>query len=167
MIFRSIEERFFEKIYYCPMSGCWLWGGSTRPSRKLGEVGYGQISSRLEKRPVLAHRVSWAIHNGPIPEGMLVCHICDVRSCVNPKHLFLGTEQDNTSDMCSKNRQIHQRGVEAGRCKLSEEQVRDIFHSTLGIRQLGRNYNVAHTTIEAIKQRRSWRHLDMDKKLTP
>jgi hypothetical protein len=73
--------------------GCWEWMGFIRPS------GYGQVHQNK-----LAHRVSWELHNGPIPNGVLVLHKCDNKSCVNPDHLFLGSHRDNTQDMMSKGR---------------------------------------------------------------
>lgn len=72
---------------------CWLWKGELRK-------GYGLI--RFGKKKVTAHRMSWQIHNGPIPEGMFVCHKCDIKICVNPDHLFLGSNLDNLIDMHTK-----------------------------------------------------------------
>jgi len=78
------------------MSGCWLWPASTTPN------GYGQFGPIGSHR--LAHRFSWEIYKGKIPDGMCVCHHCDVTSCVNPDHLFLGTYSDNMRDMVKKKR---------------------------------------------------------------
>jgi len=86
-----IEERFWRYVLKSVGNGCWIWTGALRQ-------GYGQISNKV------AHRVSWEIHNGPIPQGFFVCHHCDNPPCVNPYHLFLGNAQDNTSDMIIKGR---------------------------------------------------------------
>lgn len=75
---------------------CWIWTGTTN------ELGYGLI--HVGQRRVRVHRVSWEIANGPIPEGLCVCHRCDNPRCVRPDHLFLGTQADNLRDMCSKGR---------------------------------------------------------------
>lgn len=89
-----------ERTMPVPMAGCWLWMGSWAPSR-----GYGLVHVPGGRRTV-AHRYSWEIHRGPIPDGMMVCHKCDVRLCVNPDHLFLGTASDNMRDAFAKGRNI-------------------------------------------------------------
>jgi hypothetical protein len=90
----TVAARFWKKV--TKGEGCWLWTAST--SR-----GYGQISPGVAGSPPLkAHRVSWEIANGPIPEGLFVCHRCDNPRCVRPDHLFLGSNADNAADMKAK-----------------------------------------------------------------
>lgn len=94
---RPIEERFWEKVK--KTSSCWLWKGCHL------KAGYGSIKiGRPSREMVLAHRLSWQLHFGPVPNGKWVLHSCDCPSCVNPKHLWLGTHLDNMSDMKRKGR---------------------------------------------------------------
>src|SRR5690242_10599760 len=86
----------FEKFFDQSCAGCWEWQGSTHAS------GYGQIS--ICGKPRRAHRVSYLIYRGPIEPGLFVLHRCDNRKCVRPDHLFLGTSQDNVTDMEVKGR---------------------------------------------------------------
>jgi hypothetical protein len=102
-----LKDRFEQQFIPEPNSGCWLWIGA------IDGRGYGAIkdSSRVMRR---ASRVSWELHRGSIPEKMCILHKCDVPLCVNPDHLFLGTNADNTRDMYRKGRAYNMRDV-AGR----------------------------------------------------
>lgn len=107
-------RRFWERV---DTSGdCWLWTGKCTPR------GYGKVVIR--QIIFLAHRMSYVLTNGQIPRGLCVCHHCDVRSCVNPNHLWLGTNLDNARDMVAKGRSP--KGEACGWSKLSEAQVLEI-----------------------------------------
>ena len=84
------------RVEYDTNGGCWLWAGS------IGSYGYGRIER--DGRQTGAHRRAWEVFRGPIPKGLILCHKCDVRACVNPDHIFLGTNKDNTADMWRKGR---------------------------------------------------------------
>ncbi len=134
--------RFHEKYIPEPNSGCWLWVGSM--VYKYGSFNYLDKSYR-------AHRVSYKMFVGDIPEGMLVCHRCDVRSCVNPNHLFLGTFYDNYHDMLTKGRGRKPRITpEAGRWIMENYKKYD---REWGRRGLAKKLNVSLKMIkDAIKR---------------
>lgn len=97
----NIRERIESKSAPIPESGCWLWQGYTS-----GKEGYGRII--VNGASLRAHRVSYEAFIGPIPEGMLICHKCDTPLCVNPNHLFIGSNQDNQRDASAKGRSAGQ-----------------------------------------------------------
>jgi len=146
------KERIEEKILRMPEAGCWIWMGGTTVR------GYGQIESKGMKH--YAHRVSYELFVGPIPKGMYVCHSCDNVACVNPNHLFLGTQKENLQDMASKGRST--RGVKNPMAKLSEEDVKDIkylINTGLSSKDLGVEYGVSSAAINLIKQGKRWNHV--------
>jgi len=119
---------------------------------------------------VKAHRLSWEIHNGPIPEGGVICHHCDNPPCVNPAHLFMGTQKDNIADRQGKGRSrggtdgngLDYRGTANPNVKLSEEDVRAIEMAVrAGKRQedVAAWFGVSHATVSNIFRHRSWKHL--------
>ena len=129
----SIEERFWSKVN--KTDSCWLWTG------KKGR--YGQF--RLNGGIVGAHRVSWELANGPIPNGLLVCHSCDVPLCVNPAHLFLGRQGDNMQDMMNKDRHPRRRLSDQDRVNIRERVRRGEKQ-----RSLAREYNVSEAAISML-----------------
>ena len=119
-----LNERFARKYIPEPNSGCWLWTGSSN------HRGYGTINAGgPTPGSRLAHRVSWTLANGEIPDGLWVLHRCDVPSCVNPDHLFLGTHDANMEDMVAKGRSVHRHGERNPRAKLSDGDVEFIRQS--------------------------------------
>jgi hypothetical protein len=92
----ALTKAFARNVSPEPTSGCWLWSG------RYAEGGYGVID--MLRVPVLAHRFSWIIFRGPIPDSVLACHKCDNPACVNPDHMFLGSPKDNMQDCLTKGR---------------------------------------------------------------
>jgi hypothetical protein len=147
------RERFLAKVCPEPASGCWLWRGQLR------QDGYGLVWLAGKSRS--AHRVAWMLFRGEIDSRLVVCHTCDVRACVNPDHLFLGTPRDNVRDRQKKGRSPV--GEEIRTSKLSAEQVSRIktmlAEGRMYMTELAREYGVTAATISRIARGMSWRHV--------
>lgn len=139
-----------------PWSGCWLWLG-TAMKHGYGSVGLG----RRHDGTTVAHRAAWLAFKGQIPDGLHVLHRCDVRCCVNPDHLFLGTHLENVRDMDRKGRRItpNRAGSRNGQSLLTEDQAREIKHSKDKTRHLMARFNVSRSVVQQIRSGRCWRHV--------
>lgn len=148
-------ERFNTKWEPIPESGCWIWIGCM-----FQRTGYGQF--HYKHHPYRAHRVSYIIHKGQIPEGMLVLHKCDVPCCVNPEHLYLGTHQDNANDMMRRGRNTPTVGEKHPNHRLKEKDIREIrkkYENGVNIMKLSNEYGVAFQHIYRIVTRERWKHV--------
>jgi len=145
---RSLWERFWEKVDKGSGNDCWEWIGAK--SNGYGEIWYHGRHRR-------AHRVSWEWVNGPIPKGKFVCHKCDNRACVNPKHLWLGSIADNQRDMAMKGRSTI--GERNPHSRLTEQDVREIRASSLKRCELAEIYDVGHQAISQVILRQNWAHV--------
>ena len=155
---RSVAERIDGLSIPEPNSGCWLWLGV------LADNGYGRIGVQVggNWRVKSAHRVSWIEANGDIPEGMSVLHRCDVRCCVNPDHLFLGTQLDNMRDMHAKGRYTrvpYKRGEDHSTSKLTEAQALYILSSEKRTVDLAKEIGVTQACISSLRNGYTWKHL--------
>lgn len=157
----GFEARFWALVDKRGPDECWNW--KTRGH----SFGYGKLHRADENgsREVLAHRASWELANGPITGGLHVLHKCDNPRCVNPAHLFLGTQTENNADRARKGRTVipHRRGEENNKAKLKAEQVLEIRRryeaGGISIRQLAREYGVTFAPIQLILSGKTWRHL--------
>lgn len=125
-------------------SGCWEWIGA------VNGAGYGHLQHRGKK--LLAHRLAYEWHYGPIPKGQVVCHRCDNPICANPEHLFLGTQKDNVRDMVRKGRLSNRSGHNNGQAKLSAEQVAAIraMPRNINMTAVGKTFGVSRNTVKRV-----------------
>lgn len=145
---KTIIDRFEEK-YVKAESGCYLWIAAKN------NAGYGHFGMDGEIRD--AHRVSYELYIGQIPAGKFVLHRCDKPSCVNPKHLFLGTQADNLADMDAKGRRNTPHGETHCCAKLTLKQVEAIRSDARSHRLIAKNYGVGKTIVGSIKRREKWK----------
>lgn len=149
VVTEKLKYRFFKKIL---KNDCWVWTAGTN------SYGYGQI--KINYKYVGAHRMSYIIHSKKgIPEGKLICHTCDNRLCVNPKHLYVGTKYSNAQDCVNKNRQTRLRGIDNGNTKLTTLEVIEIRKSKLSSYKIAAKYNVTPSTIRSVRNKNRWAHL--------
>jgi len=166
MIDEKMMARFWAKVdkngpivsHVKGLGCCWLWKAATNSD------GYGLVG--VDGRTLRAHRVSWEIHNGPIPAGMCILHRCDNPACVNPAHLFLGTDADNIRDCVAKGRHVtHPAPPGEGHrsAKLTDANVLEIrkLYAAGGVfqRELGERFGVSRQNISYILSRKAWAHV--------
>ncbi len=152
-------KRFWDKVN--KTDSCWLW------TRCVNESGYGVFCN--SGKTILAHRYSYQICKGDIPEGLLICHTCDVRECVNPQHLYAGTHIQNMKDMVDRGRQGgnkkgnkgQNKGEKCGAAKLKDsdiQNIRDLYNDFTCL-EISRKYNVCSETIRSIISKKTWAHI--------
>jgi len=147
----SLEERFWAKVN--KTNDCWLWTGCQ-------SEGYGYI--RHNKKSYRTNRVSWELHFGSIPLGLLVCHKCDNPSCVRPDHLFLGTNLENTQDRDRKKRNKSPKGEQHGSAKLTISDIlaiRELHTQKIQTVEIARRFGVCRSHISEIIHRKFWKHI--------
>jgi len=151
---KTRQEKFNSRYERVTESGCWIWSGG------MNAYGYGSFWDMDYGRARRAHRVSYELYKGFIPDGLLVLHKCDVPVCVNPDHLFLGTHQDNMDDKIKKGRQA--KGENNGSSKLTEKEVKEIRDKYVPRkytqRMLAREFNVSQVAIGCVIRNETWRN---------
>ena len=150
-------EHFWARVM--KTSGCWLWSGPPNNS------GYGSAVHPLSGKVASVHRIAYELTSGPIPQGLIACHRCDVRLCVNPSHIFIGTYKDNAADCKAKGRLSRkgcgkpQNGENNHGAKLTWEvvhQIHKMFAEKVSQREIARRLGVHHANVWAILHQKSW-----------
>lgn len=162
-----MKMRFMAKVAV-QENGCWMWqGAKDRKGYGVFSVGGRQYDADGKRQNSMkaAHRVSYELFNGGIPDGLFVLHKCDTPGCVNPEHLFLGTNLDNVRDMDAKGRRVNapKHGSDHANSVLNEKQVMEIMKMLESRsptqRKIAEMYGVSNSTINHIKTGRLWGHL--------
>jgi hypothetical protein len=154
----TVAQRIKKHISINQTTGCWEWIGAMYKSTGYGKINVGVRRSGIQKMTG-AHRAAYNEFCGSIPSGMFVCHSCDNRRCVNPKHLFLGTHRDNMDDMVAKGKK---RGSSNPSARLDEKSVmkiRNLFRCGASCREIAKMYCVNRGTIYDVVTSRSWKHV--------
>lgn len=145
----TLAARFWAKVN--KTDDCWEWTGARLPQ------GYGLIKTMTGQSR--AHRVSYELNIGPISDGLMVRHTCDVPECVNPAHLLLGTAKDNAQDRAQRGRSADRHGEKHPMAKISSQEVTCIRKSTLTGKELAEIFGVSQASISGIRNNKRWSHL--------
>lgn len=150
------DKRFWSKVHICEQDKCWEWLGS------FSKSGYGKFWTN--DKEYRAHRYSWEALFGKILDGLFVCHKCNNTKCVNPNHLFLGTNKDNSEHMVSCERSL--KGSKNHQSKLLESDVIEIFRlrneEKLTHKEISEIFNIDRTNIGKILNKNDWIHIDAE-----
>lgn len=154
----SLLARFFDKVEENGAPSCWPW----LATKDKAGYGYFNIRNAERCRNIRAHRLSWILHNSQdIPKGLFVLHRCDNPSCVNPHHLFLGTNVDNVRDMVAKKRSCL--GEKHPAAKITAKDARAIRADPRSCRKIAAEYGLGHNQVSRIKKGERWGNLEVVK----
>lgn len=143
---KSFEERLERHIERLPESGCWIWMGA------ILKNGYGKVRD-AEMKSVLAHRASYSHYKGNLLKDKYVCHTCDIPSCVNPNHLFLGTPTENQQDSKRKGRAT-KATFKLDRLKISE--IKSYLNHGYSQKEIANLFNISQGMVSMINTKRAW-----------
>ena len=159
----GLKRRFWAKVRKFDGDGCWLWSGA------LHNRGYGYFN--IDGKMYLTHRVSWLLKNGTLPADLLVCHRCDVKPCVRPDHLFLGTHGDNLHDAAVKGlmprgdkHPMRRRPERSRTAILTKENVVDIRAQRVGgktVEELARDFGLSKSAMYKVVSGTTWKNISI------
>jgi hypothetical protein len=147
-------ERFWSKVDRRGEDECWPWTGASDGR------GYGYLAGTRGQQATKAHRLSYELNRGPIPDGLCVCHRCDNPSCVNPSHLFLGTRRGNNADKVRKGRQPHNRGETNPNARLTGEdaaRIKEMYGGGMTQQAIADQFGISQMSVSRIVRGQSWR----------
>lgn len=148
-------DKLFEKSMPIPFCGCWIWMGGLARDGRYGSCSYLDHIYRT-------HRLSYFLAYGQIPDGVNVLHKCDIPLCINPDHLFLGTDADNMLDKTEKNRQAKGRDCNHPYNVFSENTVKEartLYGFGFTLQEVADEYGCTKSTVSMIVNRKTWRHV--------
>ena len=161
----DIETRFWRYVSPEPTSGCWLWTGGCAYGYGVFGIpngSYGVLREGNRMQSIRAHRMAWELWRGPVPENVQVLHKCDVKCCVNPDHLYLGSHADNMRDRDARG--LTAKGEMLVRNVLTESDVREIRrrYCAGGLSQhvLANEFGVHQGTIHSVVRTKTWKHVE-------
>lgn len=156
---KTLEEKFWLYTSVGAITDCWIWHGPTD-----GDEGYGRVCVG-RRTSIYAHRLSYQIHNGPIPDGLDILHSCDNPQCVNPCHLRAGTHLDNMKDMIARGHLVQpepRRGESNHFSKLTEAaviEIRALHEAGIPRRTIALRFGIVPGTVTKIVSRQRWNHI--------
>jgi hypothetical protein len=154
----TLEDRFWAKVERRSDDECWEWRASV-DTRGYGNFGVTRNDGTGQYIMQRAHRVAWELTNGPLQRSMHLCHTCDNRKCVNPRHLFVGNPKINMADCVAKGRLNDRSGENNPRAKLTADDVRAIRVSAEPLSVLATKYGVAKSVVGYARNGKTWRGL--------
>ena len=149
---RGVSELERFEVYFQKTEGCWTWKGASIPEH--GNPDIRRARFQRGRRQEYAYRTAYRLYIGSIPKGLCICHRCDNGLCVNPEHLFLGTQKENSEDMVAKGHST--RGEKSPQHKITLEEAIEIKKIPLGTRGVSRRFGISRMHITRIRRNESW-----------